>query len=236
MNNLLNNYNIIDLTHLLEPSIATYEGTSGFRVKTVLDYDRCTGDTKFRVQKLCLNAGIGTHIDAPNHCFSNQKSVADINLDQLIVPIYCLNMSDEANQNYYLKVDDILEFEKRYEMIKPNSLFVFYIGWSKHRPDTVKYRNQNNNGIMNFPGYTLEAANLLLKRGVAGIAIDTLSPDGSDINFPVHQAILSSSKYIIENIANGDKIPAIGAWAIISPLKMHSTESPVRIFALVNKN
>ncbi len=236
MDNLLSKYTLIDLTYLLKHDIATYEGTPGFRVKTVLDYDQCTSNAKFKVQKLCLNAGIGTHIDAPSHCFLNKKNVSDIDLEQLIAPIYCLDISDKVDQDYYLKVEDILEFEKKFERIRPNSLFILYTGWSKNWSCCNKYRNQDSNGIMHFPGYTLEAANLLLNRGIAGIAIDTLSPDGSDINFPVHQAILSSSKYIIENIANCDKIPPLGSLAVVSPLKISTTEAPVRIFALVNKN
>jgi len=225
------NYNLIDLTHTLSENITTYEGTSGFNIKTILDYKDCNTETKFRIQKLCLNAGIGTHIDAPSHCILNGKNISEINLDQLILPIYCLNISDKISQNnpnYYLTVDDIYQFEHNFEIIKPNSLFILYTGWSQNWPNPIKYRNS-----MQFPGFSTEAADLLIKRNTSAIAIDTLSIDGANQNHPVHKIILNAQKYIIENIANCGKLDPIGYTAIIAPLKIKDgTEAPARIFAI----
>ena len=55
---------------------------------------------------------------------------------------------------------------------------------------------------MHFPAFSAASAELLLKRNVAGIAIDTLSPDCLDPDFTVHTLILGAGKYIIENIAD----------------------------------
>lgn len=225
---------ILDLTHVLKENIPTWTGVSGFDIKVAVDYKDCTTATKFKVQKICLNAGIGTHIDSPAHCFSGKTDISQIDINQLIVPIYFLDLSEKIKSaDYYLTTEDILEFEKKFEIIKPNSLFIFYSGWSKYWDDPKLYRNLGQDNIKHFPGISKEAANLLLKRDVAGIAIDTLSADGSDLNYPVHNIILGQNKYLIENIANCKDLTPVGFTAIIAPLKVKdATESSARIFAV----
>lgn len=49
----------------------------------------------------------------------------------------------------------------------------------------LKRRKKKNE--MRFPGFSLEACQLLVSRGVSAIGIDTLSVDvGTSIDFPVH--------------------------------------------------
>ncbi len=75
---------------------------------------------------------------------------------------------------------------------------------------------------------------LLIERNVAGIGIDTLSPDGTNEGFPVHERILGAKKYIIENAANLGRMPPQGAFAIAFPLKMeNATESAIRLAGLI---
>jgi kynurenine formamidase len=52
-----------------------------------------------------------------------------------------------------------------------------------------------------FPTVSREAAKLLLLRNISGLGIDTLSPDGPDDDYPVHQLLLGANKYIVENVA-----------------------------------
>lgn len=78
-------------------------------------------------------------------------------------------------------------------------------------------------------------ANILVARNVAGIGIDTLSPDVSVSGFPVHKTILGADKYIAENIANLEKMPAIGAYVLTLPIKgLGLTGAPVRMVGLIN--
>jgi kynurenine formamidase len=49
----------------------------------------------------------------------------------------------------------------------------------------------------------------------------------------VHQAILGSGKYLVENIANARELPPIGAKILVLPLKIREgAEAPVRLVAL----
>jgi kynurenine formamidase len=230
----LNGYTLIDLTHTLSSEIPTWSGTCGFRVTVEVDYNQNASHTKFRVQSLEMRAGIGTHLDAPLHCFPNALSVATIPLEQLIVPCVVIDVSSKVDPDYYVSVEDIHTFEKQHGSISAHSFVIGYTGWSHYWHKPVRYRNQDGQGRMHFPGFSQEAAELLLERTITGIGIDTLSPDGSDQTyFPVHNTLLRNGAYIVENLTNCHKLPPIGAYFIGLPLKIEGgTESPMRAVAI----
>ncbi|MCB1108882.1 MAG: cyclase family protein, partial [Chlamydiia bacterium] len=125
--------------------------------------------------------------------------------------------------------------EEKHGKIMANSLVVAFTGWQQYWSDPVRYRGEDEKGRKHFPGFSKEAAEYLLEREVAGIGIDTLSPDGSNQDdFPVHWAILGAGKYIIENLNNLDQVPSTGAWAVSFPTKINEgAEAPLRCAALV---
>ena len=85
-----------------------------------------------------------------------------------------------------------------------------------------------------FPSISKEAALLLLERNVAGIGIDTLSPDRPDSGFPVHEIMLSHGKSIIENVANAKAMPPMGGFSLAMPIKTEGgTEAPIRLIGLI---
>lgn len=225
---------LIDLTHTLSPEIPTWEGTCGFQQTITVDYSTYP-QAHCRVQELSLFAGIGTHMDAPAHFITGGLTIEQIPLEKLCVPLCVINVSAQANQNYLISPDDIHEYERTYGVITPNSLVIGYTGWERLWHNPAAYRNADSSGRMHFPGFSLKAAQLLLERAIAGIGIDTLSPDGEDLTFPVHKALLGAGCYIIENIANANILPPCGARAIVMPIKIKGgTEAPVRVIALTS--
>lgn len=86
MKNLINldNIKIIDLTHSLSPDTPQWNTGCGFQSHIKSDYSDCKDEVKFKVHQLEMSAGIGTHIDAPLHCFQHGKSIADIPLENLV--------------------------------------------------------------------------------------------------------------------------------------------------------
>lgn len=225
---LLNHFKVVDLTHPLCSSVPTWNGSCGFCLETKKDYDQV-----FRVQEMKMHAGVGTHMDAPSHRIQGGLSISDISLEQLVVPVCVINVSERAEADYEVSVKDIEDYEKTHGVISRNSLVIAFTGWSRFWTDAERYRNVDLNGQMHFPAFSAQAAELLLKRDVAGIAIDTLSPDCLDIDFTVHKLILGSGKYIIENIADCSQLSPRGSYAIALPLRTESTESPIRIIALI---
>ena len=224
-------YKIIDLTHTLSPDSPSWSGGCGFNYDIKLDYAQCIEEVKFRVQQVKMHAGIGTHIDAPSHCVPGGKTVESIALDDLSAPLIVIDVGTKARADYKISIEDIAEFEHEYEQIQSKSFVCFHTGWGQYWDNSEKYRNNHV-----FPSLEGAVAELLIERDVIGIGIDTLSPDLPGSGFPVHNTILGAGKYIIENVACLDKMPCVGAYVMILPLKgLGLTESPVRMIGLIHR-
>lgn len=221
---------IIDLTHSLNPQIPCWDGGCGFKHIIKTDYADCSTQAKFRVLKLEMLAGIGTHMDAPAHCIPKSKTIDEISLNQLFVPCVTIDVAAKAHENYCVSLNDITDFENQHGKIATNSFVAFDTGWGKYWQKPDKYRNN-----LSFPSVSREVAEFLLTRDIAGLGIDTLSPDVPSSGFPVHQLILGAGKYIIENVANAELLPPVGAYILALPIKIaEATEAPIRLVALVN--
>ena len=230
---MFSEYRLVDLTLPLNAKTVTLTGHCGFHIENKLDYET----DGIRVLKFSMHAGMGTHMDAPSHFFKEGKQVADIPLEDLFVKLVVLNLSHDLRPDRMLHADDILSFEREHQAIEPGSLFCYYSGWSKHLPNVKDFLNREASGRLLFLGYDPSAAELLLERDVVGIGIDTTSPDGSNqTDFPVHHLILGEGKYILENVANLDQCPPIGAYVVSLPLRItEGTESGVRSVALIKR-
>ncbi len=224
-------YRIIDLTHTLHSEVPTWNGSCGFHHDIQLDYSDCEGNDKFRVMKIKMHAGIGTHIDAPSHYVPGAQSVDDLNINQLCMPCIVIDVSAKSHENYHLMPQDILDFEKTHGMIPKGSCVLIKTGWEKRWQTPSKYHNNHL-----FPSVSLEAANILLERSVEALGIDTLSPDKPNDGFKVHKAFLEQGKILIENVANLDNMPPVDSFIMILPLKIkEGTEAPIRLIGLIEE-
>ena len=91
-------------------------------------------------------------------------------------------------------------------------------------------------GEMHFPGFHVEAAELLIERAnAAGIAVDTLSLDhGPSADFATHYAWLPCGRWGLEAVANLAELPATGATLVVGGPKIKgATGGPSRVLALL---
>jgi len=222
-------YRIIDLTHILEENIPSWDLCCGFIQNIKYDYSDSSEEVKFLVNQLKMDAGIGTHLDAPAHCFPHGTTIDQLPLENLILPCVVIDVSKSAHERYSVSVQDIKTFENTYGEINKGQFIMIRTGWEKFWDDPKKYHNNHL-----FPSISKEAAYFLLERGIAGIGIDTLSPDRPEDGYPVHEALLGAGKYIVENAANLHKLPRAGSFIMALPLKIKDgTESPIRLVGLI---
>ncbi len=122
---------------------------------------------------------------------------------------------------YEVSVDDISSWEKIHGEIPLGSVVMVLT-------DSTK------NTVLSA-GYSPDAAKFLIEgREVVGLGIDSPSIDsGSSHNRPVDQYALSRSAYVLENVANLDRAPAVGGMVMVAAPKLQDrTNAPVRILAL----
>lgn len=222
-------FKIIDLTHSLSDSVPSWDGKPDFELSTVTDYKDCAPPDLFRTQKINSSVSLGTHIDSPAHVVPGGRTIEKLTIEELVADCVLVDVSHEADENYVVMPSAIEKFEKEYGEIPDNSLVIFYTGWSKHWKTPEKYHNNHV-----FPSVDISTAEMLLKRNVIGLGIDTFSCDTGKSGFPVHRAILGADKYLIENVANAEQLPITEAKTLVLPMKIKdATEAPIRLVALI---
>ncbi len=222
---------ITDLTQTVVEGIPDWNGCCGFQMQKTMDYS-----DGICVQEFKTPNGIGTHMDAPSHFIEGSSDISQISLGKLIGPGVMINVSSKANEDYAISLQDIIDFEQQHGKILGGSIVIGNTGWGKHWNSPEAYRNADHEGAMRFPKFSLDAIGFLLERGISGIAIDTLSPDGSDNTFPVHHKLLGAGKFIIENIKIPETLPASGFTIYALPVKIEgATEAPCRVIAVIKE-
>lgn len=219
----------VDLTHELSQNIPTWDGNCGFKCTDVIKYEDCTTECKFLVQQVEMLAGVGTHIDAPSHCFPGANTIKDLLLQTLISPCIVIDVSQEAHAEYLIHIDTIKHFENKHGNLWKNAFVIFHTGWDSFWNQPEKYHNNYH-----FPSISKQVAEYLVSEGIVGLGIDTLSPDRPESGYPVHQAVLGAGKYIVENIANASSLPITGSYSFVMPIKIAlGSEAPVRLLGMI---
>jgi kynurenine formamidase len=179
----------------------------------------------------------GTHLDAPVHFPPGKMTVDQIPVKQLFGPAVVLDVRAEGAQDadYRLPAARVEEWEKRHGRTPESAIVLLRTGWSARWPDALEYRNQDAQGRMHFPGFSVEAARLLIERNVSGLGCDSMSVDyGASGDFAVHRLALGSGLYHLENLADLSALPETGAFLVVAPIKLEGgSGGPVRVFALL---
>jgi kynurenine formamidase len=179
----------------------------------------------------------GTHLDAPAHFPPGKTTVDQIPVKQLFGPAVVMDVRTESGKDadYQLSAARIEEWEKRHGRIPEGSVVLLRTGWASRWPDARKYRNQDAQGKMHFPGFSAEAAKLLIERGASGLGCDTLSVDyGASSDYSVHHLALGAGLYHLENLADLSELPETGAFLVVAPIKLEGgSGGPVRVFAIL---
>ena len=178
----------------------------------------------------------GTHLDAPIHFPPGKATVDQIPAKQFFGPAVVLDVSEEGakNADYQAPVARVEDWEKKHGQISEGSIVLLRTGWASRWPDARKYRNQDAQGKMHFPGFSADAAKLLVSRKVSGIGCDTLSVDyGASEDFAVHHLVLGAGLYELENLSDLSEVPEAGAFLVVAPIKLEGgSGGPVRVFAV----
>lgn len=112
-------------------------------------------------------------------------------------------------------------------------------GWAHRKTDALSYAGTETTEDLKFPGFGVEASQLLVERGVVGLGVDTLGIDpGDKPDFPVHRHVTHpAGLWHLENLINVDQLPPVGAVIAVGVPRIDGgTGFPTRVFAFVSKN
>ena len=221
----------LDLTHALDPDFPSFDRDS-FALETIASLDA----DGYNMARWHLIEHSGTHIDAPLHFANGGLAVDQIPLERLILPLVVVDLRAraEADPDATLTPDDLLAFEAEHGAVPAGACVAMLSGWDRH-VRSAQFRNDDDLGVMHFPGFHAEAAALLIERDAAGIAVDTLSLDpGASSDFATHALWLPSGRWGLEALANLALLPPTGAVLVVGcPRIAGATGAPCRAFALL---
>jgi kynurenine formamidase len=225
---------VLDLTHTAGEHSPGYDTDQKLTSHVVATASK----EGYFAREITLPEHFATHIDAPAHFAPGRWTVDQIPPERLLAPLVVIDVAEQAKKNpdYQLSADDIAEWEKQNGQMPPNAVIILRTGWSEKWDSAKDYRNADPQGVLHFPGYSLDAAKFLVEsRQALGLGIDTLSVDyGPSKDFPVHHYTAGKSVYHLENVADVWRVPAVGALVLVAPAKIEGgSGGPVRILALL---
>jgi kynurenine formamidase len=225
---------ILDLTHTMNESSPTWDSSEQYRATNTASHEQ----HGYYTRDLALPEHFGTHIDAPAHFARGLWTVDKIPTERLVRPLAVINIAPKAakNPDYQLTVEDLAAWEDVHGHIPPGAVVLLRTGWGDRWQNPKAFRNQDQNGVRHFPGFSIEAAQFLVDaRYVVGIGTDTMSVDaGNSPDYPVHQYCASHSVYHLENVANLEITPEAGTTLVVAPAKFENgSGAPARLFAML---
>ncbi len=231
---------VADLTHPLDdqsPFWPEGKAQSPFHASVAAMFDR---DGYF-ARELAMPEHFGTHMDAPAHFDPHGPTVEQIAPEKFLEAAIVVDVSQavKTNTDYRVTPDDIERWEKAHGAIPSGCVVLFRTGWSARWPSQQDYMNQDAQGVLHFPGISVEAARYLLERAhPTAVGIDTPSVDyGPSKNFEVHRLTMSAGLYHLENVANLGQLPPRAVYLVALPLKLGGgSGSPTRVLALFSKS
>ncbi len=226
---------VVDLTHTMSPEFPTFFEKPGIEIEHEFEIKK----DRFNMNWWHIIEHAGTHIDAPIHFSEKGLSVDKLPVEQLVVPLAVVDIAYKAElePDYLLSREDLGDWEAKNGRLPAGCCVAMNSGWSRLvTTDPAAFVGRDVDGTMHFPGFSPAAVDWMMKeRQVVGVAVDTMSLDnGSSHDFKVHYLWLPSGRWGLENVANLDKVPAVGATLVVgAPKVKDATGGLTRLFALV---
>ena len=243
MQQILVGKKLVDLTHAFEPGIPHWSGFPDETRETIYWYDKGRG-TKgdgFFAETFTHVGQWGTHVDPPAHFIRGLRTVDQIELKEMILPLVVIDVHKEVvrNPDYTLSLERVKKWEKEHGTIPVGSFVALRTDWSKRWPDAAAIANKDDQGVAHYPGWSKEALVYLFEeRKITASGHETTDTDPgiatSKGDYSLESYILSTNHYQIELLTNLDQVPEAGAIVIVTfPKPKGGSGFPARVFAIV---
>jgi kynurenine formamidase len=226
----------VDLTHTFHPEIPHFETSTAMSVTEVETYQH----SGFLIQRFQFEGQWGTHVDAPSHTQEGGRSVDQISLEEMILPLVVIDIHEQVAQNpdYILLVDDVFSWEDQYGSIPKGAFVALRTDWSKRWPNNAAMYNYDSAGTPHTPGWSLDTLAYLYEDcQITASGHETIDPDAGfraqETNWMCERYILSTNHYQIELLNNLDQCPPTGAMIVCTfPKPRGASGFPARVFAI----
>lgn len=243
---ILQKKEFVDLTHTFEPGIPHWPGFPDSTRELLYWYD---GEdpgpgalgTGFYAEYFCHVGQWGTHADPPAHFIEGLRTLDEIELKEMIMPLVVIDVHKkvEKDPDYTITMEDVRRWEKRNGRIPEGSFVAMRTDWSKRWPDADAMRNEDENGVAHYPGWSQEVLTYLYEeRHITASGHEPTDTDPgvatSAGDYSLEAYVLGTDHYQIELLTNLDQVPEAGALVVVTfPKPLEGSGFPARVFAIV---
>jgi kynurenine formamidase len=232
----------VDLSYAFDSTTIYWPTAQPFRLE-VVSAQRTAAGFYYAANNFAAAEHGGTHLDSPVHFAEGRHTTDQIPLDRFMGPAVVVDVAARASADpdYRASPDDLAEWERAHGAIPAGAIVLIRTGWGSRWPDRARYLGTARIGPaavpeLHFPGIDSSAARWLVEQGgVDAVGIDTPSIDyGQSTTFDTHQILFTANIPAFENVANLERLPAVGAFVVALPMKITGgSGGPLRIVALL---
>lgn len=233
----------VDLTHAFSPGIPHWKGFPDEKRETLFWYEPGRGSlgSGFYAQSFTHVGQWGTHVDPPAHFVKGLRTVDQISVKEMILPLVVIDVHAQVakNPDYTITMEDIRDWEKRHGPIPEGAFVAMRTDWCRRWPDMEAMQNKDTAGIAHYPGWSLEVLRYLYEhRKITASGHETTDTDPglaiSKNDYSLETYLLKQNRYQIELLTNLDKVPETGALVVVAfPKPKDGSGFPARVFAIL---
>ena len=216
---------IIDLSHVIEHGMVTYQGLPGPHICDywTRDWSAANYDdgSSFQIGRIDMVANTGTYLDSPFHRYADGKDLAALPLETL-ADLPGIVVRRPYGEGIATDAADLEGVDVRGRAVLIDT------GWSEHwRTDAY---------AVDHPFLTKAAAEWLAEQGAALVGIDSYNIDDTRVRArPVHTRLLGADIPICEHMRGLERLPASGfRFSAVPPKIAGMGTFPVRAFAVID--
>jgi len=206
---------IIDLTHDITHQMAVFPADPAVGVLRHHNYQN-----GYMVSQVIFGTHTGTHVDAPVHKIRGGTAVDEVPIDRFVQKAYVMDITS-------LKpLEEITRkrLEPHAGKMASVSAVIIKTGWGVHFG--------KNDFFTSFPGISESGVNWFLENGIKLIGLESPSVNAVK-HAEIHTLLLENDIYIVESLANVDRITKEYVELCAVPLRLKGLDgSPVRAFAV----
>jgi kynurenine formamidase len=226
-----------DLTHAFHPGQPHFPAFPDEIREAVFDLEKGDG---FTAHRYSIIGQWGTHVDPPSHFISGGRTLDQIPVEEMVLPLVVLDITERviANADATPRMEDVQAWERRNGAIPPGAFVALRTGWSGRWPDAAAMANRDDHGVSHTPGWSQEVLSFLIEeRSVTAVGHEQTDTDPglatSRQDFTLETYVLAQNRWQIELMANLDGLPEAGAALIATwPKPLRGSGFPARVFAI----
>jgi kynurenine formamidase len=240
---LIRTKKFVDLTHAFSPGVPHWKGFPDEKREILYWYEPGVGTSGsgFYAQSFTHVGQWGTHVDPPAHFVKGLRTVDQISVKEMILPLVVIDVHEKVakNPDYTISMEDTKDWERRHGSIPEGAFVAMRTDWCRRWPNMETMHNKDANGIAHYPGWSLEVLRYLYEdRKITASGHETTDTDPgiatSKDDYSLETYILKQNRYQIELLTNLDEVPETGALIVVAfPKPKDGSGFPARVFAIL---